>query len=284
MSERTTSRLQIRHVTGFSYDGTARASYNEARMSPPVTPRQMVLESRLTTSPPATQWNYRDYFGTTVTSFDLQEPHNQLVVTAEAVVDAASAPARPVSWTTKQLTERAVVDRFSEFLVPTPRTTLDESVLSEARELFTHLNAHEAVAAATEWVRSQVRYVPGSTSVTSTANEAWSLREGVCQDMTHITVAVLRALSIPARYVSGYLHPSEHDELNVTLRGQSHAWVEYFTGSWVGIDPTNGGDVGRHHVDVAAGRDYGDVPPLKGIYHGEPSRALGVTVEITRLA
>jgi transglutaminase-like putative cysteine protease len=277
------SRLKIRHVTGFNYDGTARASYNEARMSPPNTARQLVLESRLVTAPNATQWSYVDYFGTTVTSFDLQEPHRQLVVTAEAVVDAAGAPALVLPWRREQFSDPDVVDRFVEYLSPTTRTTLDPSVLHVANEKFGTLDVHEAVAGVIEWIREHVRYVPGSTSVTSTAGEAWSLREGVCQDMTHITIAVLRSLGVPARYVSGYLHPSDSDELGVTLLGQSHAWVEYFSGSWVAIDPTNNGAVDSHHVHVAAGRDYADVPPLKGIYHGEPSRALGVTVEITRL-
>jgi len=66
--------------------------------------------------------------------------------------------------------------------------------------------------------------------------------------------------------------------------GSESRLVEYYCGSWVGFDPTNGNDIGLSHVVVAKGRDYGDVPPLKGIYHGAPSRALGVTVEITRLS
>ncbi len=68
------------------------------------------------------------------------------------------------------------------------------------------------------------------------------------------------------------------------MAGQSHAWVEWWCGDWVGHDPTNGVPVGTRHVTVARGRDYDDVPPLKGVYHGAPSQHLGVTVEITRLA
>jgi transglutaminase-like putative cysteine protease len=134
------------------------------------------------------------------------------------------------------------------------------------------------------WVRERVAYVKGATLVSSTAQEVWEQRQGVCQDLTHVTIALLRSVGIPARYVSGYLHSNEGAGIGEKVVGESHAWVEYFSGDWVGVDPTNGGVIGLHHVVVAKGREYGDVPPLKGIYHGDPSSALGVVVEITRVA
>jgi transglutaminase-like putative cysteine protease len=95
---------------------------------------------------------------------------------------------------------------------------------------------------------------------------------------------LLRGVGIPARYVSGYLHPRADAQIGETVEGQSHAWVEWWCGGWEGYDPTNGAATGPRHVVVARGRDYADVPPLKGIYHGAPSSYLGVTVEVTRLA
>ena len=84
---------------------------------------------------------------------------------------------------------------------------------------------------------------------------------------------------------SGYLHPGEPDApIGETVTGQSHAWVEAWTGEWWAIDPTNGVLVGDQHVLVALGRDYDDVPPIKGIFHGGASESLGVTVSLTRLA
>jgi transglutaminase-like putative cysteine protease len=91
-------------------------------------------------------------------------------------------------------------------------------------------------------------------------------------------------VGIPARYVSGYLYPNADGAVGDTVAGQSHAWVEWWCGDWVAFDPTNGGPAGLRHVTVARGRDYADVTPLKGVYHGAPSTGLGVTVEITRLA
>jgi transglutaminase-like putative cysteine protease len=277
-----TARLRVRHVTGFIYDGAARASYNEARMTPPTTPRQRVLDARLATAPAAVQSTYRDYFGTIVTTFDLQESHHRLVVTSEATVETTGPAPLPTSWRPEQLTAPDVADRYAEYLVATPRTDIGASVRAEARERFGRLDAHDAVAATIGWVRERVRYVTGSTNVTSTAAEVWAQGEGVCQDLAHVSVALLRGLAIPARYVSGYLHV-EPGANEVAQLGQSHAWVEYFSGDWVGVDPTNAGAVGVDHVVVAHGREYGDVPPLKGIYHGEPSRHLGVEVQVARL-
>jgi transglutaminase-like putative cysteine protease len=114
--------------------------------------------------------------------------------------------------------------------------------------------------------------------------QAWAERKGVCQDFAHIILAMLRSLGLPARYVSGYLHPKASAEIGETVAGESHAWVEWWDGEWVGYDPTNGKRVGEQHVAVARGRDYDDVSPLKGMYSGPKSSSLGVIVELTRLA
>ncbi len=90
---------------------------------------------------------------------------------------------------------------------------------------------------------------------------------------------------MPCRYTSGYLHPSDDEAASgTTTAGESHAWIEAWLGEWLAFDPTSGSPVGPRHVVVAHGRDYGDVPPLKGVYHGGGAEALDVTVELTRLA
>ena len=94
-----------------------------------------------------------------------------------------------------------------------------------------------------------------------------------------------KSVSIPARYVSGYLHPVADAEVGATVSGESHAWVEWFTGTgWQGFDPTNGIEIGDRHVIVGRGRDYNDVPPLRGVYAGSFGSTLFVSVEITREA
>ena len=104
----------------------------------------------------------------------------------------------------------------------------------------------------------------------------------MCQDVAHLAVGALRSLGIPARYVSGYLHPVSGDEIGETVSGESHAWVEWWVGEWVPFDPTNRIPAGSHHVVLARGRSYDDVAPLRGIYAGRGTQELEVTVQITR--
>jgi transglutaminase-like putative cysteine protease len=140
------------------------------------------------------------------------------------------------------------------------------------------------VLALSDLVRDRVAYVPGSTGVQTNAVEAWQLGQGVCQDIAHVTLSLLREAAVPARYVSGYLHPAKEPQVGEMVSGESHAWVEAWLGGWWGFDPTNGIPAGERHVVVARGRDYTDLPPLKGVYAGGGMQSLGVTVEVTRLA
>jgi transglutaminase-like putative cysteine protease len=277
--------FSIRHVTGFNYDGVADSSYNEARMTPPTSSRQRVVDSAIVVHPFAVQTTYRDYFGTIVTTFDLQERHHRLQVVAEATVETLAQPASQLDLSLAELQDHATSDQFAEYLASTPRTTMSSDVMEDLGEVVgSRERVEDVVYAVTNWVRDRVAYVRGVTRVSSTAQEVWEQREGVCQDLTHVTISLLRRLGIPARYVSGYLYSKDDAEIGEKVVGESHAWVEYFAGGWRGIDPTNGGPIGLHHIVVAKGREYGDVPPLKGIYHGDSSSAIGVVVEITRVA
>jgi transglutaminase-like putative cysteine protease len=277
-------RLRIKHVTGFTYAGTAHASYNEARMTPQTIPGQTTLFSQVECHPSATTWRYWDYWGTQVTVFDLQRPHQQLRVTATSLVETAGRPpaAEPVGWDV--LHHPSIMEGQAELLSPTGLTAIDDELAAQAVSLAGDAPPGEAARAIAAWVRETVAYVPGSTGVRTSAQEAWELRQGVCQDIAHLTVGLLRTAGIPARYVSGYLYPNADGSVGETVAGQSHAWVDWWCGGWTGFDPTSGEPAGHRHVVVARGRDYADVTPLKGVYHGGPSTGLGVTVEITRLA
>jgi transglutaminase-like putative cysteine protease len=148
-------------------------------------------------------------------------------------------------------------------------------------EMRTPIDAvHETVAA----VRDGLAYEQGSTTVSTSAEEAWRAGRGVCQDFAHVTLAILRLLGIPSRYVSGYFHPEPEAAIGETLVGESHAWVEAWVGDWLAVDPTNGAPVGERHVLIARGREYRDVTPLKGVYTGAASWTPTVVVEVTRRA
>ena len=276
-------RLRIVHRTQVRYQGAVRASYNEARMTPRALPRQSVLNADVRADIPVAIWTYSDYWGTEVSSFDIQAPHEELEILARATVETRPAPepGRPLSWAA--LRQRVAEGALLEFLTPTTRTAVTAELAGKARRRTAGADPLEAAGEIVSWVNQRVAYVPGATEVQTSAQQAWDMGQGVCQDMAHLTVALLRAIGLPARYVSGYLHPMAAAEPGDEMEGESHAWVEYWDGEWIACDPTNLAQVGERHVVVAVGRDYGDVPPLKGIYRGAPNSSMQAAVTVTRL-
>jgi transglutaminase-like putative cysteine protease len=279
----STRRLKILHRTGFRYDGTVAGSYNEARMTPLNTRAQTVLAARITIEPVTWTFNYKDYWDTQVTAFDVLVPHSELAVVSSSTVEVHAPTAiRGIGWESLSLAE--VTDTAAEFLPQTASTTAHHEVQEMAADAAGGLPPDGAARAVCERLRSEMEYVPGSTVVTTDAAEAWEDRKGVCQDFAHLTIGALRTLGIPARYVSGYLHPKAEAEIGETVQGESHAWIEWWAGEWFGYDPTSLRPAGQDHVVVARGRDYSDVTPLKGIFAGRTSSSeLYVSVDVTRL-
>ncbi len=282
----TGRRLRITHRTGYRYTAPVQASFNEVRMTPRDADGQMLLSHQLQVSPRASVQAYVDYWGALVQSFDVHEEHEMLEIVATSLVDVPrGAPELDgVGW--GDVTSPAVIDRWGEFLVPTD--LVDDAAADPARSgivesLRTLATPKHAIHGAIEATRARIRYDDAATGVRTTAAQAWEIGGGVCQDYSHTLLSLLRSLRIPARYVSGYLH-DEEETPGRTVVGESHAWVEVWNGGWEAFDPTNDRTVGSAHVVVARGRDYADVPPLKGIYAGGASESLGVTVEITQLA
>jgi len=281
-------RIRIEHTTKVRYAGPVLTSFNEARMTPLTLPSQMTLESRVTAGPGVPVWTYSDYWGTYVSVFDVPEPHDDLIIRATSTVETESSGGIPATADRPSWAElrSAASGRLLEFLLPTPLTTVTREVCERALADVSRsaLSPDDAASAISARVRDHVTYMPGATGVRTNAQEAWDKGQGVCQDMAQLTVSLIRAAGVPARYVSGYLHPDTDARPGHTAIGQSHAWIEYWAGSWTPLDPTSGAPVGERHVVVARGRDYADVPPLKGIYHGPPDTDMRVTVEVTRLA
>lgn len=277
-------RIRIVHETGYSYTTPVHESYNEVRLTPRSDNRQNVIVSRVETTPPTRSYRYTDYWGTGVTAFDLHAPHTELAVTVTSVVETADAlaPARSATW--DELAGDPVRDRYCEGLEFTAYLGRAPELTRAARALRRGNDPADAVLAACRWVREYLTYQAGTTGVHTSAVEAWNTRTGVCQDFAHLTLLLVREMGIPARYVSGYLLPRADTEIRQTVSGESHAWIEAWTGGWWGYDPTNDIEIGHRHVWVAVGRDYADVAPLKGIYSGGTAAALDVTVDITRLA
>lgn len=279
-----TWRIRVVHTTGYQYAAPVVQSYNEARLTPRSDRWQNLVVSRVETTPPTRSYRYTDYWGTEVTSFDLHAPHTELKIVASSVVETG-APVEPVDEATwADLRGDAVVDRYAEYLEWTGYVPRHAELVRLAASLRKGRKPFEAVLAIAELVNERLTYRRGSTGVHSSALDAWHAREGVCQDYAHVTLAMLRAIGIPARYVSGYLHPKPDGRVGETLSGESHAWIEAWTGGWWAYDPTNDIPIGPRHIWVAIGRDYADVSPLKGTYSGGAATAMEVVVDVTRLA
>lgn len=276
-------QMRIRHTTGYHYEKGAMASFNEARMTPMTTSEQYVLRSKIDITPTPWSYEYRDYWGTTVTSFEVQEPHTDLTVVATSIVDtqAVAEKAHGIAW--DELTAD-VRDEWCEFLQLSSWVSPPPALVAELDRLrAAAATPGEYATAVVKFIHENIAYVPGSTEVTTTAAGAWEARTGVCQDFAHLTLGALRAAGVPARYVSGYLHPAIDPVVGESVAGESHAWIEWWDGEWVGWDPTNAVAPGPRHVVVAKGRDYADSPPLRGIFSTAGGSELFVEVEITRL-
>jgi transglutaminase-like putative cysteine protease len=279
------ARYRIVHRSLYEYDRDVHASYNEARLTPQQAPWQSRLESTITVDPVTWSYRYEDYWGNAVRVFEVEKPHSSLEVRAVDLVelDPARRPGpRSLGW--GELSSAAVRDRYVEFLAQTPATTPPGELAERAQELAGRLDPVAAARAIGEAVHDAVTYRSGVTAVHTTAVEAWRERSGVCQDYAHLVVGALRHVGVPARYVSGYLYPQADPAVGDSTSGESHAWVEFWTGEWSPHDPTNLAEVADRHVTIGSGRDYSDVPPIKGIVAGSHETRLTVTVELARVA
>lgn len=279
-------RFRIRHVTRYAYMEPAYESHNEARLKPRESPHQRTIAFRLETSPPASIVEYTDAFGNNVHALSVHEPHRELKVIVDALVERTVPP-----------TIEGLSYPFGEFLKGDELRAREEyDFLNQSRyipfsdqlkKLFwmVHPRMEESVAdyasRIVRWVRDQFAYEPGTTNVHSDINEVLSAGAGVCQDFAHLTIGILRLAGVPARYVSGYLAPVGRSR---PIGSQaSHAWIEAMLPDvgWTGFDPTHGGVTTDHHLRVAVGRDYADVPPLLGVYRSEDTyRTMRVTLDI----
>jgi len=171
-----------------------------------------------------------------------------------------------------------------DFLQPSTYVSLDADAVAIAAQVTDGcVDAWSAVLAVKHFIHDKFQYQPAVTNVHTKMSEALRLRQGVCQDFTHVMIGLCRALKIPARYVSGYLYNGPADKLKGAQA--SHAWLEVFIPGhdWVGVDPTNRLQTNERHVKIAVGRDYADVSPLRGTYRGTGERTLRVDVLVTRL-
>jgi transglutaminase-like putative cysteine protease len=273
--------LEVQHETRFAYSEPVAEALTEVRMEPASDAEQSCRSFHLAVSPPAELGRYQDGFGNSVHHFNLLGPHAEVRILAACVVEshprprdlASSRSAYPLNLEAVPLD---VLD-FLRFRGPV-RATPRLGPLLEALRPRPGTGLAELVFGVSRYIHRHFEYARDVTLASSPIDDVLEHGKGVCQDFTHLMIALLRSFGVPARYVSGYIHRLNKDS-------QSHAWCEAWLPDlgWVGIDPTNDRIVGEHFVKVAVGRDFTDAPPNKGVYRGRGRETIFVRVETRAL-
>lgn len=278
----------IRHLTKFLYKTPVSESIMEIRMHPRSDANQRCLTFHLSVSPRCRVFSFRDHLSNHVHHFDIPSQHGQLVIVAESLVEMqphAEIPASLPLGSWDELDRLLQQGDFWEMLLPSEFSTPTPAL----NELADHLGVHRgadplsALQRLNEQLFHYFSYKPLSTKADSPIDLALSTKAGVCQDFSHVMIALVRTrLNIPCRYVSGYLHHGKEFQ-DRSESSATHAWIEAFLPElgWVGFDPTNNLVAGDRHIRTAIGRDYSDVPPTHGIFRGRTKSELSVAVRVT---
>ena len=248
---------------------------------------QRCVDFQVSTLPASSLFEEVDAFGNTKHSFTVNHMHETLEVVAHSAVE--KPPSTPPSTSLGQEAWEEVRSWAGgyvcwEYMQPTPLTmsSLALARFIEERGIGITDDPLESLLGLADMLRLGLEYLPGSTSVVSTVDHIIETGQGVCQDYAHLMLAVARLWGIPGRYVSGYLYGSKSaPQWEGTA---THAWVECLLPEvgWVGFDPTNEGRIDENYVRIAAGRDYQDVAPTKGVLIGGGEGILEVNVKISR--
>ncbi len=290
-------RYKVRHETIYRYGGDVAHSHQLLHLTPRDTPHQTCHSRRIALVPePSTRCEDIDAFGNLATRLEYDVPHDRLEVLAEVGVEvrpaAAGSAADSEPWERVGARLRYCAKPLTAELLDACRYRMESSYIgvkhafSEyAADCFTPNRPILAAAdALMHKIHADFRYAPGSTTIGTSALQAFESRRGVCQDFAHIMIGCFRANGLAARYVSGYLRtlPPPGADASYVGADASHAWVSVFCPpfGWIDLDPTNDVRVSSGHIVIAWGRDFGDVSPLRGVIIGGGRHRLSVRVSV----
>jgi transglutaminase-like putative cysteine protease len=293
--------LQVIHETRYDYIPPVETAQHLAHLKPRETASQRLVSHALSITPePVQRSELPDLYGNSRAFFALESTHEDLVVTAESVVETSlpalsCAVARDLAW--EEVRERfrfskgSRFDPASDFVFPSPYVPRHDDFAAYARPSFaTGRPTLEVAMDLMQRMHRDFEYDAGSTEINTPAVEALAQRKGVCQDFAHILIACFRIMGLPARYVSGYLLTQPPPgQPRLVGADASHAWVSVYLpgadgpGDWADFDPTNGRQPGEDYVTLAIGRDYSDVSPMRGVLHGGARHTLAVGVTVRPL-
>lgn len=277
--------FKIHHITKYSYDRPVRESANQIKIFPYAHPQQELQSQKLVVTGDPSVNLFPDYWGNTVGWFMVNDAHRELVIDSQLIVNVKTAThINPIA-----------TSKFSEWEILRGAVSSDLKMLDYAKpesihpkeEIVAMVNdlRHNRDSPAvfiqrcSEYIFDKFEYKKGITTVETTVDEILLHKSGVCQDFAHVLLEMLRSVSIPSRYVSGYICPNQDGARGA---GATHAWVEVYLPStgWVGIDPTNNIWVTDQHVVLAVGRHFDDCSPVKGTFKGPANQQLSVLVSV----
>lgn len=283
----TSMKYKIEHTNIFKYDTIVDQSMNTIRLKPRTDEVQRLLSYRAEITPASLTKEHIDIWGNNVETFFIAEHHQHLEVKTTSIVSIQKSPfIHQIDYSPEM---RAIFhsklfgEHYLAYLSNTAYTYLNpEQIMQIDRELGKFDNPVQYALDVMNYIHDHFTYNGESTDVSTKASESFGLRKGVCQDITHVMLGILRSKHIPARYVSGYLYVGENSAL--VGDAASHAWVEVMVPGvgWVGLDPTNNIEALENHIRVGVGRDYNDVSPVQGVYRGG-SQSLDVKVSVSLL-
>lgn len=283
---------EIVHRTVYEYSSEVSVSHHVVHLTPRTLPGQQCLRHDLSIEPaPALITRRDDYFGNPTRFFTMAGTHRMLVVTARSEVAVHPrlwpAPEATPAWELARHVSDNVGDLpldVQEFVYPSALVPAMPALAEYARPSFSAGRPLlEAVLELTGRIHTDFVFDPKATTVATPLEQVIEKRRGVCQDFAHFEIGCLRALGLPARYVSGYLEtlPPE-GEAKLVGSDASHAWIQTFLPNfgWVDADPTNNVLASDRHIVVAWGRDFDDVSPVRGVISGGGKHLLKVAVDV----
>lgn len=278
--------LSVMHRTVFHYSSPVTDSINTLHLEPRTFPFQRTLSALVKVLPATRVRRFTDLFQNITHHFDLLQPHSKLEIESRIRVRNLPLEISPEARaaTLEECRDSSVKERIWPYLQETHLIAKPPEMWRQAIDLTRgHASIFEQSLAILHWIHETFTYESGTTHASTTAEEAFTLRSGVCQDYAHVMIGLCRAAGVAARYASGYLYNGPRDHL--VGAQASHAWCEvYLPGAgWIGFDPTNGKLADARYVKVAVGRDYDDVAPVKGTYHGSGRCHMEVTVEVSKV-
>jgi len=277
----------IEHLSRYHYSRSPKQCVMMLCLRPQNDRGQRVLNFEIETDPAALLTSEQDCFGNTRHVFNLNGEHRVLEIIARSKVSPAPFSPLPHSLGAGAWSEiRSWKDSFAlwDFVHPSPLTRPSSLLIEfvDRHGIQPGEDPLKGLLRLSDTLHRCFRYVPGSTSVSSSIEQILTSGSGVCQDYAHTMIAIARSWSIPSRYVSGYLHLSGL-EGEQALGNATHAWVECLLPElgWVGFDPTNRCLADGRHVRIAVGRDYTDVSPTRGVLRGGESSGIDVSVRVS---